>query len=257
MAAKIDPIRARYYRPLETVEDWSSLIFYVTAIASIAVLLINKADYPTLYATTQTAFVIFVVASAVLGLAIKLYLGPRAQEKRVSDFVSSAFGVNLTPERTTGYYNNKAIDAPRRAALQLLENSYFTKEIARLMLVRRRAIFVIYVVIWLVVIASRSTPIDLVAGLATVVFGEEILSTWARLEWLRARAERIFEAMFRQWKNSQANTPSFAASAMESFALYECDKSTSAITLSSRLFDKYNVRLSAEWENLRKNLEGN
>lgn len=257
MAAKIDPIRDRYYRPLETVEDTSALLFYVTAIASIAVLLVDKTSHPTLYTTTQTAFIIFAVASALLGLAMRLYWGPRARDKRISDFVSSAFRVNLTPERTTGYYNNKATDAPRRAALQLLENSYFTKEVARLMLVRGRAVFAIYVVIWLVVIASRSTPIDLVAWLATVVFGEEVLSAWARLEWLCARAERAFEAMFRQWKSSAANTPSFMASAMESFALYECDKSTSAITLSSRLFGKHNVRLSAEWESLRKDLEGN
>lgn len=255
MASKIDPIRDKYYEPLERAETWSVLLFYLTAPVSIAVVLIDKGGHPTAYVVFQIVFVVLALAGGLLGLCMRLYWAPRAQEKRIADFLSSAFNVELTPERTAGYYNNSASDPARRTALQLLENCFFTKDVARLTCARARVTFAAYGVVWVVLVVNRLTSIDIVVWLCQLVFGEAILSAWVRLEWLRARAESVFEAVFRQWKSAAADSRYFLASAIDALVEYESNKATSGVTLSSKLFEKNNVRLSQEWEQIRRELE--
>lgn len=251
---KIDPIRDKYYVPLQRAESWSVWLFYATAIVSVAVLFVDKGSLPTAYLAAQTAFVAFALASALLNLMMRLYLGPRAQEKRVSDFVSNAFNVQLTSERTVGYFCNNATDPPRKLALQLLENCLFTKETVRLMCSEARLTFGIYLLIWLVVVINRGSPIDLVVWVCQIVFGGEILSAWLRVEWLRHRTESIFEALLRQYQSAAADTPFFLASSVDAFARYEADKATSGVTLSNQVFEKHNDRLSKEWDRIRATL---
>lgn len=257
MAAKIDPIRSRYYDPLERAEIWSDWLFYLTAAVSIAVVLIDKEAHAMAYGALQTVFVVLALSSGLLGLCMRLYWAPRAQERRIADFLSSAFRVELTSERTTSYYNSKAGDPARRTALQVLENCFFTKHVARMMCMRSRAVVAIYGVVWVALVVNRETSIDVVVWLCQFVFGEAILSGLVRLEWLRARAERVFEAVFRQWKSAATDGPYFLASSINALVEYESHKATSGITLSSKLFEKNNVRLSQEWENIRGELEGN
>ena len=254
MNNKIDPIRDKYFAPLEKAEKWSARLFYATALVSLAVPLIDSSTYRAAYTFAQVLFGALAVAGVVLGLATKLYWAPRAAEKRISDFVSAALAVNLTPERTQGYYNNSEKDPIRKTALQVLENSWFTKEIARLMCVRRRAVVSAYAVLWIVVIANRSTPIDLVSVGCQVLFSEGIISSVIRLEWLRAKTEKIFDAMFRHLSVSNATTPAFVASVLEFLVCYENHKATSNVTLSTEIFNANNTRLSAEWDRMRASL---
>jgi hypothetical protein len=171
--AKIDPISAKYFKPVENAEAASEYLFYVTALVSLAVLFIDKAASPTTYTVVQVIFGVLTVAGISLGLTTKLYWAPRGTDKRISDFVSSAFQVNLTPERTQGYYNNAATDPVRKAGLQLLENCFFTKEIARLMCVRRRVHIAIYGLAWIAVMSYRDASVDFVLVALQVVFSEE------------------------------------------------------------------------------------
>ena len=120
MTSKIDPIRDTYYKPLELAETWSAWLFYITAPVSIAVVLLDKGTHAIAYIAFQIAFVVLALAGSLLGLCMRLYWAPRAQEKRIADFLSSAFNVELSPERTAGYYNNSASDPARRIALQVL-----------------------------------------------------------------------------------------------------------------------------------------
>ena len=255
MTSKIDPIRDTYYKPLELAETWSAWLFYITAPVSIAVVLLDKGTHAIAYIAFQIAFVVLALAGSLLGLCMRLYWAPRAQEKRIADFLSSAFNVELSPERTAGYYNNSASDPARRMALQVLENCFFTKDVARLACVRARVTFAAYGVVWVVLVVNRWTSIDIVVWLCQLVFGEVILSAWIRLEWFRAKAERVFETVFRQWKGAATDNLYFLASSIDALVEYESHKATSGITLSSKLFEKNNVRLSQEWERIRRELE--
>lgn len=242
MNVKRDPISDKYFKPVEKAEAASEWLFYATAIVSLVVLFIDKTDHPTIYTVVQIVFGIFAVAGFLLGLATKLYWAPRGAEKRIADFVSAAFAVNLTSERTEGYYNNAATVPIRKAAFQLLENSFFTKEIARLMCFRRRAVVAAYILAWLAVIAYRDISVDFVMVALQVVFSEEIISSVIRLEWLRAKTERIFDVMYRHLSTSTETGTAFAACVVEHLVRYESDKATSNVTLSSAVFHANNAR---------------
>lgn len=254
MNNRADPISTKYFVPVERAEKASAGLFYANAVASLAVLVIDKIAHPIIYASIQTLFGLLVFTSFVLGLVTKLYLVPRGADKRVSDFVSAAFSVSLTPDRTAGYYNNTAADPTRRSALQLLENCYFTKEIVRLMCKRQRVIVSVYVVLWIIVMIYRDAPMDFVLVAIQVVFSEQIVSSIVRMEWLRSRTERIFDALFRQLNTTSQYGPCFSAYVIEQLVCYENAKATSNITTSSKIFHANNARLSGEWDRIRGSL---
>lgn len=256
MHLKIDPIRGKYFAPLERAEKWFRWLFYLTAVVSVAVLLIDKQTHEPIYGALQIAFAILTVTTSVLAIGIRLYWAPRAHKRRMADYLSRAFAVDLTAERTQWYYNNSATEPARRLILQLLENCFFTKEIALLMCRRSRIVFTIYCCVWFVAVLFRGTPVDIAVVLCQVVFGEAVISACLRLEWLRNAAERIYDDVFRQLNSASGNTPFLLANAIDELVEYECHKAIAGVTLSSNLFDENNGRLSKQWEGVLLTLEG-
>lgn len=122
------------------------------------------------------------------------------------------------------------------------------------MCVRRRLVVGGYALLWIVAIVNRNTPVDLVLVGSQVLFSEEIVSSLVRLEWLRAKTERVFDAMFRELTVASTTSPNFVARVVEYLTRYENNKATSNVTLSSKVFNNNNARLSAEWDRIREDL---
>jgi hypothetical protein len=136
-----------------------------------------------------------------------------------------------------------------------MESAFFTVNIARKMLVMRRSVTCGYIVIYIIAFSLQSTGIEWIAVIAQVLFSEQIISRWLRLEWLRARSEQVFESFNRLFAWSDASWGSAGrAQAIEHFVFYETTKSTAAVVLSSRIFESYNSHLTGEWERIRARL---
>jgi len=248
-----DPIRTTYFRPLEIIEAVSGWFFYLGAVASLAPLLIDKTTYPKLYSGALGVFVLTVIVIFVTGNATRLYFSPRAEDARRKDFLSNTFGFDLIHQRTTGYYNNQESNIYKRMCLSVLENLFFTKAILREMAPIARAKAFIYLGAWLIVVIWREMPLDWIATAAQVLFGEEILTRWLRLEWSRSRAERIYDATHRLLQsNSDPNR--LPAYAVEAFGDYEAGKALGGILLSQKIFDHLNPTLTLEWERVKLGL---
>jgi hypothetical protein len=252
--SRSDPIRSRYYDALELTDKVSDRLFYVGAILSIVSLLVEKQANPTAYDFVMSAFAIAVIALFALGIVSRLYLTPRAEDKRRQDFFSSAYGVGLTHEKTEGYYNNDFVEPIKRMAAQVLENSHFSKAIALRMVRFERAKVTVYALIWLLCLLNRQTDLGLVVAASQALFSEQIVSKWLRLEWLRIRFEKTYEDVYRLFQSRPAASK-FNAMTLDSLGMYEAAKSTGAITLSSRLFRQLNDELSAEWERIKRELK--
>jgi hypothetical protein len=252
--SRSDPIRSRYYDALELTDKVSDRLFYVAATLSIVSLLVEKQANPTAYDFVMSAFAIAVIALFALGLVSRLYLTPRAEDKRRQDFFSSAYGVGLTHEKTEGYYNNDFIEPIKRMAAQVLENSHFSKAIALRMVRFERAKVTVYALVWLLCLLNRQTDLGLVVAASQALFSEQIVSKWLRLEWLRIRFEKTYEDVYRLFQSRPA-AAKFNAMTLDSLGMYETAKSTGAITLSSRLFRQLNDELSAEWERIKRELK--
>jgi hypothetical protein len=248
-----DPIRERYYAPLEWVDRLNGVIFYIGAVLSIAVLLIDPKHQKALSQSAFIVFVIVVVLFFILGISARQYFAPRAEEKRRLDFLGSAFGVNLTHEMTTGYYNNKFTEASTRLAAQLLENTFFTKSLTLRVAHKERAKMLCYLVLWLIALLNRKTDLGVILAATQAVFSEQLLSKLIRIEWFRAKCERIYRDVYRLLQGP-FDAKSFLPMVLDSLLLYETAKSSSGVVVQSKLFKRMNPSLSTEWDGVRSTL---
>lgn len=252
--SRFDPIRKSYYDAVELADKMSDWLFYAGAVLSIATLFVDRAVYPDAYDVLLIAFGISVFALFAIGLASRLYLTPRAEDKRRQDFFSSACGVNLIHQKTDGYYNNDFTDPIKRMAAQVLENSHFSKAIALRMAKGERIKIVIYAVLWLICLLYRRTDLGVVVAASQAVFSEQVLARWIRLEWLRMRFEKTFDDVYKVFQ-SQPPVGEFNAMTLDALSMYETAKANAAITLSSRIFEDLNATLSADWDAIKAALK--
>lgn len=249
-----DPIRENYYRPLEIADRISDWMFYSGAMLSFAVLLIDKAAYPIPYQMVQVAFVLAVAVFFIAGTGTRLYFFPRAEDARRKEFLSNVFGIELIHERTQGYYNNDETDPHKRLSLCVLENSFFSKSVLRKMAAEERVKTLAYFIIFGAAVFWRETPFDWVIAGAQVLFSEVIFSKWLRLEWLRNRAENVYQSTLLLIQ-SKPNPAILQVHAMDAFGKYETGKALGGILQTQKIFDQLNSNLTMEWERIKQGLQ--
>jgi hypothetical protein len=252
--SRYDPIRQNYYAAVQAAEMASDWLFLLGALLSFGTLLIDQKKYPYGYEFVLLVYGLSVVALFALGIALRLYLTPRAEDKRRQDFFSSAFNVSLIHQQTDGYYNNDLKDPIKRMAAQVLENSLFTKEITLRMARSERVKASAYLLLWLVLLHYRRSELGWIVAASQAIFSEQVLSKWLRLEWLRIRSEKTFEDAFRLFQTKPPSVQ-FNALALDAVTMYESAKATAAVTLSSKVFDELNPSLSREWGDIKAKLK--
>lgn len=252
--SRSDPIRQNYYAAVQTAEKVSDGLFLAGALLSFGTLLIDQKKCADIYDIVLLLFSLSVVALFTLGIVLRLYLTPRAEDKRRQDFFSSACNVSLIHQQTDGYYNNDFKDPIKRMAAQVLENSLFTKEITLRMARYERVKTAVYLLVWLALLYYRRTDLGWIVAASQAIFSEQIISKWLRLEWLRIRSEKTFEDIFKLFQTRPA-VAQFNAHTLDAVSMYESSKATAAITLSSKIFDKLNPSLSVEWDKIKTTLK--
>jgi hypothetical protein len=243
-----DALTRKFYAPLAFVEKFSNGCFWVAAALSIAVFFVEKASYPVASNIAQAAFVVVVIVQFILGLWMRLSLSTRAQEKRIADFLSSAFQFPLLAQPSRGYFDNTELDAFRKIVASLIENLLFTKTILQVMFTRELLVVVTYSIVWLLSLLNRSADLALITALAQVVFSEQLLSRFIRIAWLRAKTEGMYEDAYAIIQSSPtASSAQFRARVIDCLLRYETAKAVAAVSLSTKVFRKLNPTLSAEW----------
>lgn len=248
MRGNLDALSQKFYAPLALVENVSNICFWGAASLSIAVFFVEKNNYPILSSAVQIAFVVVVVIQFVLGLWMRLSLSTRAQQKRIADFLSSAFQFPLLAQPSRGYFDNAEQEPFRRIAASLLEKLLFTKSILQSMFSRELLVVLLYVVVWLLSMLNRSADLALITALGQVVFSEQLLSRFVRIIWLKASADGMYEDAYAIIQSSQKMPAAqFRARVIDCLLRYETAKALAGISLSTKVFRKLNPALSAEW----------
>jgi hypothetical protein len=263
MATK-DTVGDKYYQPVQISEKLGSLLFWVSGALSIFSILADDRLSANLLGLENAAiasevskvlFPVFVVALFIQGIAHRLYFLPRAEEARRANFLSDGYGVNLSDEETEGYYNNNFGGSVERVAANCMESAFFSAAISKEMLKSIRAWSAIYLIVYLILVVSRRTDIEMIELAAGVVFSEAVLSNWLRGEFLRHRSEDVYERMRRLFAdNPSTRDVHWGARALETLLRYETTKAIAAITVSSKHYRRMNDGLSSEWERRRKTL---
>ncbi|MCQ0091314.1 hypothetical protein [Roseovarius sp. M141] len=261
--AEKDTVGEKFYAPVRISETVGGVLFWLGIPLSIAMFFISepwvavfigKRFAELLSDGLQSLFLTLSVTLFVQGVMHRLYFLPRAEDARRTNILSNAFGVPLSHEVTIGYYNNDLSDPVPCLAANCMESAFFTKELARRMLAKTRTVSAVYLAIYLFLLLTRRVDLGMIELAAGVVFSEEVVARWLRLEFLRRRSEEAFER-FRDifaWNKSFWDD-SRRAQVIKQFAFYETTKAVAAIPISSKVFKSFNPKLSSEWDEIREN----
>jgi hypothetical protein len=252
---RVDEV-SQYYAPIEKLGTISAILFWSIAALSFAMpysaLILGKATANII----QAFFLVLVLAYFSISQVSSLYLVPRAELMRRKQLLSNSFGVPLSLDHTSLYYNNSFSPSVQRLGANTMENALFSKEIASRMLGRKRIIICGYLLAWLIAISLRHDNLELLTWITQLVFSGEILSEWLKLEILRFRNERTYDELYSHFLHKLGqNSPSTTANVLNAFATYEAAKSTAGILLSTNDFKKLNLTLTKRWQQVCKELD--
>jgi len=169
--AIVDTISKKYYEPLKQFSKLSGWLFWAISCLSISSLFINKSKYSFIFDTIQIILIVLVIAFFFQGKIQRLYLFPRAEDKRRQQLLSDSFGVALTHEETVGYYNNDQTNPLMRLAASVMESAFFTNSITHIMLPAERTKTLGYIVLYVSIALYRSSDLAFLAVAAQALFG--------------------------------------------------------------------------------------
>lgn len=258
---RVDEVSAAY-KPAQYSDSACSWLYYVLVAISISILFsenIAKLDWLGKGAETivvlKAGFLILTIVLFFLFVVSKLVLIPEAERVRRKQLLANALDATITPESTTGYYNNGFSPSIQRLAANVMENSFFGKEVARKMLPLVRIKTFIYLLVWIVILFFRQSSLDLVLWISQIVFSVDILAYWLSLEVLRSRHTRVYEDFYQHFlHNHGEENPVGKATILDLFATYEASKATAGVLLDSKIFFRENESLSKSWRDVRQKL---
>lgn len=254
MSQRIDEVE-KYYKPIEICEAWAGYLFISGAVLSIVALHSDAVSIQGLSQALNILFLISVVLHSILTYFGSFYLIPRAENIRRKQLISNSLDVPLTPEQTNLYYNNEVAPSFVRLGVNVLENSFFAKNVCNEMAKIERFKVLLYFCFWFIAILYRDTGLGLLLILTQILFSGDILIRWLKIEVLRAKNESIYEKLYSLFLNKvDPENKKHIGSILDAFASYEAAKSSASIKQSTKVFNKVNQNLTREWNGIRDRL---
>jgi len=241
------------YKSIEQFEKLSTVLYWLLFVLSLITLYTNDVDMNYIL---SALFIIFTLAFSIANNFLKIYLIPRAENKRRVHLLSNSLGISLDNEKTNAYYNNSINPSFLRLGANVFENSLFAKTVVSKMLVRERIKITLYILLFLVSILYKGANLSAVAIIAQTLFSGEVICKWLYMECLKNENEKIFDGLhnlFLSYSDSRKNE--FTAQIIDYVVKYESVKSYCGIKQSSKIFFQINSEVSKEWEEIKKKLK--
>lgn len=244
---RIDPIAPKY-KKAEQYECFSTSLFWLGVVTSLVSTFSSAAGYNKITAIADFALVVLTCIIFIIGCYTRLWVLHEAEDTRITEFVSRAYGTGTSPTATNGYFTDVETKPNRKVAAQLLENTFFTHKLCSLFAFWPRMLAFAVGLIWLCAIAWRGTDITYVALIGQIFFTEEVATKVIRVEWLRKNTERVYNEMYRLFKIPPTSILGFNAVVLENELRYERLKATAAVVIPSKVFESNNDQLTAQFE---------
>ncbi|MCG3714171.1 hypothetical protein L5F64_01155 [Aliarcobacter butzleri] len=251
MVERIDEIE-KYYKSVENNEILIKVFLFITSCLSFSPFFYNFINFDKKILT-----ILFIISTSIYFIASqyqRYILIPKAERMRRKQLLSNAFNISLIPEITQNYYNNNSEPSIKRLAINVLENSLFSKTIAEKMLIRTRAISIIFIFFWLSMIIYESSNFDFVMTISQLVFSGTVVISWLNLEVLYHRYFNVYSKLYEYFLSNNLNTLTETAFILDALIEYESAKASAGIKLNSKIFEKINPSISKEWIRIKNTL---
>lgn len=254
-SSRVDEV-SKYYAPIARMGKATSALFWVIAALSLFMPYAETFLAPLNHAVLRSILLVLVIVYFSFSQVSRLYLVPKAERLRRKQLLSDAFGIRLTHDRTSLYYNNAYSPSVERLGASTMENALFSKEIADKMLFRKRWVIGFYLAVWLLSFTLRHNNLALITWITQLVFSGEIIAGWLKLECLRIRHERTYEQLHAHFLHGiGGDQPRAIANVLDAFVAYESAKADAGMLLSSKIFEELNPELTRRWNQIMQDLK--
>ncbi len=242
----------KYYKAVNFTNNVSTGSFWLSVGLSVLIFFVINA------ATKNILNILFIVITIIYAISsnlASLYLLPRAEDKRRGRLLSDSLGIALDDEETNKYYNNKETVSIFRLGVNCFENSLFSKTVSGKMLIKQAVTVAVYLLIWIVLLLIRDTPLDFISIVAQTLFTSSLLINFIKL-WIYFKG---VEGIYREFRNLFLGAPNkddtyTISRILDLVFQYESIKARTGISLSTKIFEEINPETSGVWKKIKDNL---
>jgi len=241
---KIDEV-SKLYKRVNILEKIANGIFYINLVVSAITIIEFK---------LQDLFfifnIIFSITYVVITNLVDIYFKNIAENEPRKSFIKKSFNVNITKRVTYKYYNNEEKDSVKKMGINCFENLFFTKYIAKKMLVSE-SLKVFIIVLLYIILLIQVKDLELLVLITQTVFSSEYLFKYIKFVYFVVQVSRIYAKMFDMFiTNPRIDEKIMMVKTLDATMDYECLKFYCKISLSSRIYKKYVSKLNKEWDEL-------
>lgn len=202
-------------------------------------------------------YISFQIGISILLISIKIidnnFSWFNAEASRRKSTIKDGFNLNIQKEETVDYYNNSFKPSIYRYGINIFESNYFSYRIARYML--SNAFIKSILSIFLLVLLSRYVLDNNFYLLITqTIVSISYIEDGINLYFYYSRLQELYNQAYNYFITEKCNEKNL--SWIQWYAVeYESIKSYYKIRLCSKVFNKRNLELSNEWNQISSNLE--
>ncbi|OUM61481.1 hypothetical protein PIROE2DRAFT_62488 [Piromyces sp. E2] len=244
---KIDEV-SKLYKKVNILEKIANGVFYINLIVSAITIIEFK--FQDLFFIIN---IIFSITYVVITNLVDIYFKNIAENERRKSFIKESFNVNITKRITYKYYNNEEQESVRKMGINCFENLFFTKYIAKKMLVTE-SIKVFVIILLYIILLIQVKDLELLVLITQTVFSSEYLFKYIKFVYFKIQVTRIYLKMYDMFiTNPGQNEKVMMVKILDATMDYECLKFYCKISLSPRIYKKYVSKLNKEWDDLYHN----
>lgn len=248
--ARIVPFSS-HYKVVDLFDLLSKIALWASAILSLIVLALDIFDEEQRYKLVSQNFNMGVTIGSLCVLVIDLlhnYLFHKAEFNRKRDFIDNSFNSKLNDRESEEYFtNDEKSPGVYKLGVNCFENSFHSKNTLKYMV--RRALIVNGILFLLFLALMFFSEHRVLASLLQIALPISIVIQTIKLLILRAEVTEIYERFkVIMHPSTQHQDAVIIANVMQ----YEKALSWATISLSSKIFNKYNAELSIEWNMIKQ-----
>jgi hypothetical protein len=243
------------YKIKNRLENINKFIFWLTLLLSV---------FPILFAKffTQYKFVDLVNIFNIIGIALffiieimnEYILLPLADNRRRDDFIDNSFGSKFSIKSSIDYYDNQEIEKGiYKAAVNQFENCFFTYSLVKISTVSKIVIPTTMLIIMSIIAYYGFSQVPFALTILQAFFSANILGNLVKHLILMNRLANIQDSWLQIFQNIEFKNEAlkYQPHILRFWLQYETLHSKINANISSRVFEKNNLRLTEDWNNLK------
>lgn len=182
------------------------------------------------------------------------YFWYEAEKERRKDNISNGFNVEISEEKTEGYYNNKFEPSFKKYVANVFESNYFSREISKRMIIYA-AFKCLFVLVIFIIAALSYLSNNIVLAIVQVLFSAEVIEEAISIICYYFKINSLYEKARNELVTVGIVTKNQYVWLFEYCMEYENIKSYYKVRLDTKIYDKLNEELSNNWSKIEKQIK--